>query len=67
MSGRGDNNKQGSSGRGASNQSTQGFGQAGQEPKSGTSKQTGGKPSKPQSKTKDQTADRNLSTETEDR
>ncbi|MFN2457989.1 MAG: hypothetical protein ABR502_07305 [Chitinophagaceae bacterium] len=63
MAGRRDNNKQGSSGRGTSNQSNQGFGQAGQEPKSGQSKQTGGKPSKLQSKSKDQAADRNQSVE----
>lgn len=59
MSGRGDNNKKGSSGRGSSNQSSQGFG--GKQPKSNHGKQTGGKRSAPQSKKEDQDANRNTS------
>ncbi|HVK97277.1 MAG TPA: hypothetical protein VM368_05635 [Flavisolibacter sp.] len=58
MSGRGDNNKSGSSGRGASNQSNQPFGDAGNRGKSNHRKPTGGKPSKPQSKTQDQSSHR---------
>jgi hypothetical protein len=63
MSGRGDNNKKGSSGRGASKQSNQPFGEAGGG-KSGHGKQTGGKPSMPQKKSGDQSADRNTSLDT---
>lgn len=44
MSGRGDNNKAGSAGRGASNQSNQGFGQSADRGKSYHGEQTGGKP-----------------------
>lgn len=62
MSGRGDNNKRGSSGRGASNQSNQPFDNASSQKKSNHNKHTAdGKPSEPQPKTKDQSADRNLS------
>jgi hypothetical protein len=62
MSGRGDNNKRGSSGRGASNQSNQPFDNASAQKKSNHNKHAeGGKPSEPQPKTKDQSADRNLS------
>lgn len=64
MSGRGDNNQHGSAGRGASNQSNQPFGSSDQKGKSNHSKeQTGGKPSKTQSKKQDQSANRNTSTE----
>lgn len=61
MSGRGDNNKAGSAGRGASNQSNQGFGQASDQGKSYHGEQTGGKPSVPQKKTRDQASNRNTS------
>ncbi|MGZ8536905.1 MAG: hypothetical protein ACXWV9_01520 [Flavisolibacter sp.] len=59
MSGRGDNNKSGSSGRGASNQSSQGFGQAADREKSNHGEQTGGKASIPKKKTQDQDSNRN--------
>ena len=61
MSGRGDNNKKGSSGQGASNQSNQGFIADDQnQPKSNHSKKpTGGKPSVPQEKTTGQDSKRN--------
>jgi hypothetical protein len=63
MSGRGDNNKHGSSGRGSSNQSNQPFvADNEKQKKSNHAKgQTGGKPSTQQGKTKDQSSDRNLS------
>ena len=61
MSGRGDNNKAGSSGQGASNQSNQGFGQAAQKGKSYHGDETGGQRSKPQRKKQDQDAQRNQS------
>lgn len=63
MSGRGDNNKHGTSGQGASNQSNQPFVADGEsEPKSNHNKEhTGGEPSVPQQKTKDQSAHRNTS------
>jgi len=61
MSGRGDNNKAGSSGRGASNQSNQGFGQADKKGKSYHGDQTGGKPSVPEKKKTDQSSNRNES------
>jgi hypothetical protein len=48
MSGRGDNNKAGSAGRGISNQSSQGFGQASKQGKSNHGGQTGGRPSTPE-------------------
>jgi len=59
MSGRGDNNKKGSSGRGSSNQSNQGF--DGKQPKSSHGKQTGGSPSTPQAKDEEQDSNRNVS------
>lgn len=65
MSGRGDNNKKGSSGRGASNQSMQGM-KGGSHEKASHGKQTGGKPSQPQSKDRDQSSHRNTSTEKEE-
>jgi hypothetical protein len=61
MSGRGDNNKHGSAGQGATNQSNQPFaGDADDQSKSNHNKKaTGGKPSDPSPKTADQDADRN--------
>ena len=59
MSGRGDKNKKGSSGRGASNQSSQAFGQVADRGKSNHGDQTGGKPSVPQKKTQEQSSGRN--------
>ncbi|MGE5521938.1 MAG: hypothetical protein ACM3VS_18590 [Candidatus Dadabacteria bacterium] len=59
MAGRGDNYKSGSSGRGASNQSNQPFGQSADRGKSSSGKLTGGKPSQPQKKTADQSSGRN--------
>jgi len=59
MSGRGDNNKHGSAGRGASNQSNQAFGSSDQKGKSNHGEQTGGKRSEPEEKTQDQSANRN--------
>ena len=67
MSGRGDNNKKGSSGRGAGNQSNQGFGQAANRGKSYHGEQTGGKPSMPQKKTNDQSSNRNRSLNREEK
>ena len=62
MSGRGDNNKKGSAGRGGSNQSNQGFNETGQQQKSNHNKHAeGGKPSMPQKKEPDQSSDRNQS------
>ncbi|HUQ96202.1 MAG TPA: hypothetical protein VM010_00950 [Chitinophagaceae bacterium] len=64
MSGRGDNNKSGSAGQGASNQSNQGFNETGQERKSNHNKNAeGGKASTPQKKEPDQSSDRNHSVE----
>lgn len=63
MSGRGDNNKKGSAGRGAGNQSNQGFGQAAERGKSYHGTQTGGQRSEPQHKQRDQSSNRNSSTE----
>ena len=65
MSGRGDNNKHGNSGQGASNQSNQAFGSSDQKGKSTHGEQTGGQRSEPQPKKKDQSADRNSSTKHE--
>ena len=66
MSGRGDNNKHGSSGRGASNQSNEAFVPDGEnEPKSNHGKQTGGQPSKKQEASQDQDANRDTSTHKE--
>ncbi|MDB5196796.1 MAG: hypothetical protein JWP88_1167 [Flaviaesturariibacter sp.] len=61
MSGRGDNNKHGSSGRGASNQSGQAIDK--QSGKMNHGDQTGGRPSEPDHKQRDQSSDRNQSTE----
>jgi hypothetical protein len=60
MSGRGDNNKHGSSGRGMTNQSNQPLGENDSKEKSnhGTQK-TGGSASEPQKKQTDQSAHRN--------
>ena len=63
---RGSNNKAGSSGRGASNQSSQGFGQAADRGKSNSAKQTGGKPSVPEKKKGDQHSNRNTSLDKEE-
>lgn len=65
MSGRGDNNKKGSAGRGGSNQSNQGFKDA-DAGKSNHNKHTsGGKPSTQQPKKADQSSDRNRSHDAE--
>ena len=61
MSGRGDKNKSGSSGRGASNQSNQGFTKSADRGKSYHGSQTGGKPSVPKQKTTDPSSSRNIS------
>ena len=66
MSGRGDNNKSGSSGLGTGNQSNQGFEQAADRAKSYHGKQTGGKPSVPEKKTNDQSSNRNISLDKEE-
>lgn len=60
MSGRGDNIKNGSSGRGASNQSLQGM-REGSQKKSTGAKKTGGTASTPQKGSRDQSANRNTS------
>ena len=61
MSGRGDNNKNGTSGQGASNQSNQAFVADGEkQPKSNHNKhETGGEPSVKQEKTSTQSSNRN--------
>ena len=59
MSGRGDNNKHGSSGRGMTNQSNQPFGESAPKEKVNHGKQTGGRRSEPQKKQSDQSAGRN--------
>lgn len=64
MSGRGDNNKNGSSGRGASNQSMQGM-KSGKKERANHGKQTGGQPSNPQKGSRDQSAHRNTSVDRE--
>ncbi len=66
MSGRGDNNKAGSSGRGTSNQSNQGFNDEMQKSKSNSGEHTGGKRSDPQPKKGDQSAHRDHSLEKEE-
>lgn len=63
---RGSNNKAGSSGRGAGNQSNQGFGQAADRGKSKGGKQTGGKSSVPERKKGDQSSNRNTSLDKEE-
>ena len=65
MAGRGDNNKKGSSGRGASNQSMQGM-KGGSHEKAAHGKQTGGSPSQPQKPRQDQDSQRNTSTDKEE-
>lgn len=67
MSGRGDHNKAGSSGRGAGSQSNQGFGQAANRGKSYHGEKTGGKPSVPQKKTDDSSSHRNTSLDREEK
>jgi hypothetical protein len=61
MSGRGDNNKNGTSGRGASNQSNQGFNRSEKAGKSSHGDHTGGKRSIPERKTIDESVERNSS------
>jgi len=65
MSGRGDKNKHGTSGQGASNQSNQPFvaDNENQEKSNHSKHHTGGKPSESQEKSVDQSADRNVSTD----
>lgn len=63
MAGRGDNNKSGSSGRGASNQSNQALNRLASREKSNHGNQTGGQRSEPQRKTLDQSSNRNTSTD----
>ena len=65
MSGRGDNNKKGSSGSGSSNQSNQAFGSSAQKGKSNHGDQTGGRASERQPKKTDQSFNRNQSEERE--
>ena len=69
MSGRGDNNKHGTSGRGASNQSNQPFiADDEKQPKSNHNKnKTGGEPSEPQEKNADQSANRDHSVDAENK
>lgn len=64
MPGRGDNNKSGSAGRGASNQSNQPFiaDGEGQQKSNHNRRQTGGSRSQPDSSKMDQTSNRNRST-----
>ena len=64
MSGRGDNNKHGSSGRGSSNQSNQGA-TAIKTRKSNHGEQTGGAPSRKQKKSKDTQVRRNTDVDQE--
>ena len=63
MSGRGDNNKHGTSGQGSSNQSNQPFVADNEKQKKSNhaKNQTGGSPSDPQEKTQDQSSNRNIS------
>ncbi|GAA4329768.1 hypothetical protein [Flaviaesturariibacter amylovorans] len=61
MSGRGDNNKNGSSGAGASNQSGQAIPK--EQGKMNHGKQTGGQPSEPMRQERDQDSNRNTSTQ----
>ncbi len=65
MSGRGENNKNGTSGQGSSNQSNQAIGSQEKHPKSNHGTETGGSPSEEQDKTQDQDANRNSSVEKE--
>ena len=66
MSGRGDNNKRGSSGRGNSNQSNQGFPDADQGKSNHNRKQTGGERSEPHPKSVDPDAHRDQHTATKE-
>ncbi len=66
MSGRGDKNKAGTSGQGASNQSNQGLGSSDQKGKSSHGDQTGGQRSQPQPKKQDQSTNRNQSLDKEE-
>jgi hypothetical protein len=63
MSGRGDNNKHGTSGQGSSNQSNEPFvaDDAKQKKSNHSKKQTGTQPSKQKEKTQDQSSNRNIS------
>lgn len=65
MSGRGDNNKKGTSGQGAGNQSGQGFAQTSSREKANHGEQTGGKRSEPQHPNRGQDSNRNTSIERE--
>ena len=65
MSGRGDNNKKGTSGRGSSNQSNQPFSSADQKSNRDT-RLTGGSPSLPDGKSIDASIERNRSSRPED-
>ena len=65
MSGRGDNNKHGTSGQGTSNQSNQPFVTSDNKQKSNHGQQTGGQRSQPQEKTEAQSANRNRSLDEE--
>ena len=56
---RGSNNKAGTSGTGASNQSNQGFGQSANKGKSSHGRETGGKTSAPKKKVADPSSNRN--------
>lgn len=58
---RGNHNKRGTSGQGASNQSSQAFGEAADRGKSNHGEQTGGKRSIPEKKTASQSSHRNSS------
>jgi hypothetical protein len=62
---RGDNNKSGSAGRGGSNQSNQALGSTSNLGKSHHKQPTSGKPSQPDKKKMDQSAQRNQSTRKE--
>ncbi len=63
MSGRGDNNKAGSSGRGSGNQSNQGFVKSDKKGKSNHGESTGGKRSVPEKKKHDQSSNRDQNVE----
>jgi hypothetical protein len=67
MSGRGDKNKHGSSGRGMTNQSNQPFGENDSQQKVNHGGQTGGKRSEPQKKQADKAAHRGSGSSTERR
>jgi hypothetical protein len=67
MSGRGDNNKHGSSGRGMTNQSNQPFRENDDQQKANHGGQTGGQRSEPQKKQADKAAHRNTGSGTESR